>query len=434
MPRLGELLRAEQLIDTDRLDQALRTQVVWGGRLGTNLIELGAIDLDTLTRILGQQHAVPAALARHFDKADPELQALLPAELARQFSVVPLVRLSPARVAVVSVDPLSKAALEAVAAVYGVDPREGIVYSVAAEMRVLYHLERVYKIERPTRYKRSRGKTIPPVPFDSIPVEVDSDSDLAIPISVDESAHPTGRAELADQVGSADDIAAMIDQAIENVIVPTPDAAQPLGRDRRTYVRTLGDHDDEGRAELLGRIAIKRVTVSTSAPTMKLETVPPAAPMSLVDAARAIKRGPNRDRVAQLVIEALEHFVPACDAALLLVIRGELAIGWKHFARGHDTTPEIGVPLDQPGLVADAFERGQPLRGRADDLRPIDRLLLREMGSEHTELVVAPVLIGTRVMCLVAAATEADADAAPVEAVASAAGAAFARLIRNASR
>lgn len=449
MARLGELLVSANLVPADKVEQAARAQVVWGARLGTNLIELGAITLDDLSRALGQQHGVPAALERHFDKADPELQAQLAPEVAREFSVVPLVRLSPQRIAVVALDPLRKGALEALAAAYAVDPKDGIVYSVAAEMRVLYHLERVYKIARPTRYLRSRNASTQAFEVDNVPVEIESDSDLAIPIVVDEAAHPTGKADLPDQPGSADDIAAMIDLAIENAAVPTAIGNEPTGRDRRTYMRTLGE-EPTAPVEVpipgaLGRMAIKRVavaTVSGHAPTLAVPVTeaPPVAtgrPATLTDAMRAIKRGPNRDRVAELVIESLDHLVPTCEAALLLVVRGDVAIGWKHFARGRDSAPEVAVPLDQPGIVPAVIERQQLGRCAANDLGPIDRLLLREMGAPDdalTELAVAPVMIGTRVMCLVAAALPSGSDTSPIDAVAGAAGLAFARLIRDASR
>ena len=40
--------------------------------------ELHYLELDPLSRVLGRQHHLPAALARHFEKAEPELQARLP--------------------------------------------------------------------------------------------------------------------------------------------------------------------------------------------------------------------------------------------------------------------------------------------------------------------------------------------------------------------
>lgn len=455
MARLGEQLTAMELVSPDKLDQALRAQVVWGGRLGTNLVELGAVDLDDLSRALGQLHGVPAALARHFDKADPELQAMLPVEVARQFSVLPLVRLSPERIAVVAIDPLRKDALEAIAAAYELDPRDGIVYSVAAELRVLYHLERVYKIPRSSRYLRAKGSTVPP-PFEiDIEVSFESISEVDVPIQSAASApsppvvESDAQAELAELGSTADEFTAMIDLAIDNVVAATPDETELQGRERRTYLRTLGDDDDAdddadpgspetAKTERLGRIAIKRVAVSTSAPTMAVAIIEapgaPSGPSSLTEALRAIKRGPNRDRVAELVVETLEKFVPHCDAALLLVVRGAVAIGWKHFARGRESAPEVAVPLDQPGIVPAVIENQQLGRCRTDDLGAIDSLLMRELGGVDSDLVVAPILIGSRVMCLVAASTQPGSDTSSVDAISTAAGAAFARLIRDASR
>jgi hypothetical protein len=291
---------------------------------------------------------------------------------------------------------------------------------------------------------RSKGATVETFEIDNIPIEIGSDADLAIPVIVDETLHPTGKAEIPDQGGSADDIAAMIDLAIDNAVAPEHDASAPQGRDRRGYVRTLGDDDkgslDPGKTERLGRIAIKRVAVSAIAPTMEVAVIDPPTvipsgrPTTFSEATRAIKRGPHRDRVAELVVETLEEFVPACDAALILVIRGTVAIGWKHFARGRDSAPEVAVPLDQPGIVPAVIAKQQLGRCGADDLGPIDLLLMRELGGFDGELVVAPVMIGSRVMCLVAAAMQKGADTGAVDAVATAAGAAFARLIRDASR
>src|SRR5512132_2233572 len=95
MPRLGELLVAAGLLTAEQVEQALRAQVAWGGRLGTNLVELHLLDLDALSRMLGRQHRMPAALAKHFDKADAALQRLLSADFAERFSCVPLLRMGP---------------------------------------------------------------------------------------------------------------------------------------------------------------------------------------------------------------------------------------------------------------------------------------------------------------------------------------------------
>ncbi|HUS33186.1 MAG TPA: hypothetical protein VMZ53_32010 [Kofleriaceae bacterium] len=446
MPRLGELLTSTRLIEPEKVEQALRAQVMWGGRLGTNLIELGCIDLEGLSRALGRQHGLPAALARHFDKADPELQKKLPAELARKWSVVPLLYVgADKKIALAALDPLPPEGLVAIADAFGV-PERVLVVSIAAEMRVRYNLERFYGVARPARFLRAKGKTITPFPqFEEFDVETDAEliAQSAVPEVI--VAKPTGRAAVPPPPVNADDLTALIDAAIENAQAVEPDDA-PKGRERRTYVKTLGevepslppaptitsafpavsppDEDEfDAKPPTLGRMALKRVVIANE-------------PTTLHEAAKAIRRGITRDRVAELVIAALERFVPKCDAALLLVIRGDIATGWVHFSRDGSSTPDIAVPLDKPGLVPRSIMHNMTTRGMPDDLNAIDQALAASLGDADPEdhLAISPISIGGQVMCLLAAVIKADAPSSPLDVVASAAGAAFTRLIRDASR
>lgn len=430
MSRLGDRLLAAGLLTHEQLEQALRAQVVWGGRLGTNLVELGCIDLDTLATALGKQHGLPPALARHFDRADAELQKQFPAELADRHCVVPLLRFgTPPRIAVVSIEPLTVEARDEIAEAFGV-AGDQIVSSIAAEMRVRYHLERVYGIRRSARFLRSRGKTIPPFPlFDpsSMPFDIEEPTS---PTIVPETPEP------ASLPAEADEIAAMIDAAIDAATTPEP---QTGGRERRSYVRLIVEEPkpDEplkiSDSQPLGRIPIRKVAVAP-APTPSRPRKATRTPQTIAEATRAIRRGPDRDRVADLVIDTLQRFAPACQAAALLVIRGEVAIAWKVFCRDGTPPAELAVPMDDAGLCPIAAQEACTTRAPANILGAVDQLLLRSLGCPTADLVVVPIPIAGKIMCFIAAATDAGAHIAPVEAVASAAGAAFARLIRDASR
>jgi hypothetical protein len=457
MARLGELLISARLIEPEKVEQALRAQVVWGGRLGTNLIELGCIDLDGLSRALGRQHGLPAALARHFDKADITLQRELSPDIAKMYSVVPLLKIGGRRIAVVALDPLPPDAIAALADVYFCTPAD-IVVSVAAEMRVRYHLERVYGIQRHTRFLRSRGKTITPFPqFDAdFAVESDSVSDVSIPIVVEPGQPPRlKRAPTAPPAEAKVDaeelaaLAALIDEASAASTAHDPDAG---GRERRTYVRTLAEAQapdpgitDSQRQAQLARIAIKRVAVNdkdgTPIPPSKKDkatgertAISDAVPTTLVEATRGIRRANNRDRVAELIIDSIQRFQTRVDTGLLLVIRGAVAIGWKHFGKLPLVPHEIAMPLDQGGLLPAAAERNATVRAACSELCESDQLLLRALGKDGGDLAIVPIAIADRVMCLIATVAEHDAPVAVVESVATAAGSAFARLMRNASR
>jgi len=451
MPRLGELLVAAGLLTIEQVEQALRAQVLWGGRLGTNLVELHYLELDPLSLVLGRQHQLPAALERHFQKADPELQRMLSPEFAERFSCVPLLRMGPDRhVVVASLAPLGSRQLAILADELAVDVAR-LVPAIAAELRIRYQLERVYQIRRAARFLRTRGTSVPPFPaFPVLPVPPEPDAELpSLPTSTREiaafrpeaptgsdepatpatEAHPLDAATRGVPAAATDDLDDLTHHAtLEDEPAPPSHPDKPeIGRERRTYVRTIADAlpaDSDGQA-LLGRIAIRKVAVGSGPRIM--------AGATLGEATRAIRRSTGRDRVADLVIDTLDRFAPACEAAIILVVRGATAIGWKGFLRSGGALGEIAVPLDH-GLVPRAVELNVTLRGASAELAAIDRLLLASLGRHDGDLVVVPISIADQVMCVIAIATPTDAPLASAEPIAAAAGAAFARLMRDASR
>src|SRR5215470_1208747 len=114
MARLGELLVAAGRITAAQLEEGLRAQILYGGRLGTNLVELFHLDLDAIALGLARQHGVPAALGKHFERCDVTVQARLPPVVAERWSVVPIGRLADRRerIAIASLDPLPADARE----------------------------------------------------------------------------------------------------------------------------------------------------------------------------------------------------------------------------------------------------------------------------------------------------------------------------------
>lgn len=87
--RLGEYLLSKGLINTSQLEEAIEYQCIYGGRLGTSLIELGLVDEDQMAKTLSQQ------LKLHYIKPDllMEIPAsvlrLVPVEIALKYKIVP---------------------------------------------------------------------------------------------------------------------------------------------------------------------------------------------------------------------------------------------------------------------------------------------------------------------------------------------------------
>lgn len=416
------------LLSTEQVDEALRAQVMWGGRLGTNLVELGLLELDDLARALGRQHALPAALAGHFQNADRSVQMLMAADVAESLACVPLLRAG-TRIVIASCAPLDDRATAKVADELAVDPSR-IVPSIAAELRMRYQLERVYGIPREQRFLRSRNVTSHSQVFQIRPV-LDPALDL-------DSRPSDRRVPVAERIAGHDDAALVLDELVHDL---PPAGHAPTSDERRTYVRTLADmlerHPDrDSVVARVHRIAVARDPLQPLAvlgPSLSAIAVDDAVLGGSVDEAiHAIHRVPDRDQLARLVIGATARYVPASRAALLLVIRGDAAVSWTGFCRDGTALPPLAVPLDHPGLIPAAIRRKVSVRGTSGDVGPIDFLLLASLGVPYGDLVVCPIPIADHVMSLIVLATERGAQVAGCQALGDAAGVAFSRLMRDA--
>lgn len=443
------------LITAEQVDQAVRAQVMWGGRLGTNLIELGVIDLDQLSRTLGLQHNLPSALARHFEKIDKELQKLLSPDVAEKYSVIPLIKVGSGadeKIVVAALGPLEAKPIAIVADEMGYTP-EQIVVTVAAELRIRYQLERAYNIPRSSRFLRARGPAFPQ--FQTAPDFAES-SDVDIPPITDSSPDHAIPEELSRKLTTPVNIVrgapppqilatpdpnrpATIDDLPELDVEPDPEPEPEPSEEelkaRRTYVKTIDEKDkgDKDKDKALGRIALKRVATPPPGVAVAVEETRPPDKLgkTLGEATRAIRRATDRDRVVDLMMACVEKFAPACDAAVILVVRGDAAIGWKGFSRAGRAFPEIAVPIDQSPLAKKVLEHRESVRSECDELDAIDALLFRALGGIEGDLTLVPIVIANEVMCLVAMI---GSESSEVEAIATAGAAAFARLMRDASR
>jgi hypothetical protein len=152
--KLGEILLQLGMLTPEQLDEALRERSPLGGKLGTRLVERGLLTLDQVSEALGRQMGVPAALQRHFDRADPAIVAMLKPNLAARYLAVPLVaaRGGPKRIVVAMATPLDVLAVDDVSFALGarVEPM------VAAELAIARSLKRFHnidlKLERPATH------------------------------------------------------------------------------------------------------------------------------------------------------------------------------------------------------------------------------------------------------------------------------------------
>ncbi|HUJ60453.1 MAG TPA: hypothetical protein VLX92_18255 [Kofleriaceae bacterium] len=162
--KLGTLLLRNAAIGLSQLEAALRNQVLYGGRLGTNLVELGFIDLELLSSYLSELTGFPIATPTLLDGADRALLDLLGGDDAHRLRAVPIGALGEARdqVAVAMVDPSDGRAIEALGARLGAT----VAPHVVPELRALYYLERHFGMPRRARFIRTSRSGSEPDPLD----------------------------------------------------------------------------------------------------------------------------------------------------------------------------------------------------------------------------------------------------------------------------
>lgn len=114
--RLGDILLAEGLITPDGLDEALELQVVHGGRLGTNLVELGLLQEADLARCLGRLHQVGFASGGMVP--DPRALAAVDRAFCDAHDLLPM-RIDQTRLSVACMDPRALAPLDRLAFITG---------------------------------------------------------------------------------------------------------------------------------------------------------------------------------------------------------------------------------------------------------------------------------------------------------------------------
>jgi hypothetical protein len=161
--KLGTLLLRNAAIGLSQLEAALRNQVLYGGRLGTNLVELGFIDLELLSTYLSELTGFPIATPTLLDDVDKALLESLGADEAHRLRSVPLGVIQGGHsgggdtIAVAMVDPSDVSALDDLKKAY----KTNIKPYVVPELRALYYLEKHFGLPRRARFIRTGGTARP---------------------------------------------------------------------------------------------------------------------------------------------------------------------------------------------------------------------------------------------------------------------------------
>jgi len=145
--RLGEFFVRKGIITAAQLDEALRAQLIFGGHLGTCLLEMGYLEEPVLGRSLGEIFGVGYAPPHLFENIPRNVIERLPRRLVEKHHAVPF-DLRDRTLDVAMIDPRNLPAIDELSFAAGarINPW------VSPEARVFQVMERYYDVPRRQRY------------------------------------------------------------------------------------------------------------------------------------------------------------------------------------------------------------------------------------------------------------------------------------------
>lgn len=424
--KLGEMLVRDGRLAVADLDLTIARQGQEGGRLGSLLVAAGLIDVETLTVYLGLELGIPIASGATFERCKASAVRLLSPDQAARFHCVPIVIQGQTLIVAVD-DPHDMQVLDEIgqATGYRVIPR------MAPEIRIHYYLERFYGVPQPARFAQMPNlgqvsgevdDSLPAPPLPGLPPRV-----------AEPTAAPNPAPALRVRPQAEPPLPEANPSAIpEHVDFLDTEGHEALELDVADLVEEL-EADDE---ELAGQ-ATGAVPSTTKGVTRKKSEGKPEP----ISSEEALERIANTNKRGDIADAILAHAAEIFSVSTLLLVRDNMAFGWKGFGPGLDADriETLLMPLDSPSMfhVAVGDERMYRARAFSSGLHSHWFRVLR--SSTPAISIVISCAIGSRIVNLLYGQTESGEDLSQeamngLSGVMRAASEAYVRLISKSKR
>jgi hypothetical protein len=362
MAKIGELLVRGGHLTPEGLEEALDWQVLYGGRLGTNLLELKLVEEEQLARALGKQLGAEVAWGEL--EVDSALVSVVPKHVADRQELVPW-KLEKRRLKVLCCE-IKVGDLDQLSYKVG----RTCVPVVAPEFRIFQLLRLHYHAIRQMRAldfgvvpeegrasKRKKAKEAEKA-VQSTPELIDEGAFNEIYNRIVPSRPPPPAAAVSPPIGPGQQPAASW-QALHGVHAGPPVVAPimpPSPQPEEEPLESLPE--DAILGELPADAVTEPVQVAAAAvepaehplPAVTWDDVPapppvPArdeSPLDFKQAIRALEGVSDRDAIAHIVLRASRS---KAARALLLQVQGGVALGWDGLGEGTEHARQVAMPL-----------------------------------------------------------------------------------------
>lgn len=357
--KLGELLVREGKLSSADVEETLKGQAIFGGRFGTNLVEMGLLDENELAMFLSRKSGVPHAPPELFMNIPPQVLKLLPEETVKKYRVVPLA-LNNRKLSLAMADPSNFAAIDEISFATGFI----VVPHVTPEIRIITALEKYYHVKRDLRF----------IPF---------------------SGGGRNRGRMGQQ--SAQSSVPAPDQT--PVAAPQTAPALPSSPEPEEIdifeLPPLNESDTFAELEELGSAQ----QVPAPVPSWRQPPRPTEPDFSLESVLRGLTEAQDRNEVADLVVGyAARQFAKAA----LFLVKGDQATGWM--AQDGKTRLEgfeaLEVWLQEPSALRAVVESKTYYLG-ATPITPCNSRIFTALGAPPSQnQFMAPLIMMGRVVAV----------------------------------
>ena len=377
MQALDELLIKDRICTRQQIEDAARSKVILGGMLGTNLMEFGYIDEETLARCLSRVFDLPTLFGADI-RPDAEALALLQPDVVVRLSIIPFV-METRRLQVLCVNPSDLPALDEVAFITGLRPDPIVI----PEVRFWQLLWDFYGIRRELRHIALDTSDLPGnVVIDEAPPKPTVGEDLMDEEAFDslyqrrdgfpEVSNPESvlRSEELPML-SEDDMVELVDQVHD----------QPPGGIERRVWQTQ-----------------ERPGVGTP-PSQQPEPVDDVTPLDFSGATDELTDVSDRNAIARVVLRFASSIF---KRSMLFTVHRGVALGWDALGEGLQSVAfsSMVIPLDSPSVFKTVVDTRAHYLGTLVKTR-INIQFLRATGKLiPLSAFVIPVLVRSRVVNL----------------------------------
>jgi hypothetical protein len=334
MAKIGEVLVRGGHLTQEGLEEALDWQVLYGGRLGTNLLELRLVEEEQLARALGKQLGAEVAWGQL--AVDLALVSAIPRHIADRHEMVPW-KLEKRRIKVLcceiklqELDQVSyktgRTCVPVIAPEFRVYQLLRAHYQATRQMRALDFgvVPEEGREQRRKRKEKEGGRSLEPAPelidegaFNEIYNQVVQGRAAAAAAA---AAPPAPQPE-EEQIQSLPDDA-ILEELPLDAIIGEPAEEVPPQRD--------------GEEPPLKEVSWEDVPAPAAAPARD------ESPLDFKQALRALEGVSDRDAIAHVVLRASRS---KAARALLLQVQGGVALGWDGLGEGTENARQVALPL-----------------------------------------------------------------------------------------